>query len=156
MWVGWLKVLPPSIHRINIVVELDLIDDEEEGSTQPHGFRTVTALQHRLAFFFVWVHKVQACFAEVGMRMMTGHPAFADTLCSAVALYCGPNIHTPIRKDREDDFADCRTRALYAKELSHPPVDVRKLLRKSDKFSGAADAAAEAAPMPVPDDGVME
>ncbi|KAK1866614.1 hypothetical protein I4F81_009130 [Pyropia yezoensis] len=129
------------------------VDVEEED--QSDGKRTITALQRRFSLISVGVHKLQSCFAEVRKRKVTGHSTFNDKVSAAVSIYCGKEVHAAILQDRETDIADYRTRKRPAKAVTCPLLEVWKILRKTDKLSGAAAAAAAAAPMPVPADGVL-
>ena len=103
--------------------------------------RNVSALEKQFKKIRKGVSTFTSHYLAVKNMQTTGNLAEEDIISGAVARYCSLDIYEAIRKDREQDKRKGKAAKRKAKLAHCKWVACWRVLRTSDKFSGAANTA---------------
>ena len=106
--------------------------------------RNVSALEKQFKKIRKGVSSFTSHYLAVKNMQTTGNLTEEDIISGAVARYCSLNIYESIRSDREKDKRKGKTAKRKAKLAHCKWVGCCRVLRTSDKFSGAANTADDA------------
>ena len=101
--------------------------------------RLPSALEKQFKRIRAGVSAFTSHYLAVKAMPTTGNPTEEDIISGAVARYCSLDIYDAIRADRNQDKVDDKTRKRKAKVAHCKWVACWRVLRQSDKFSGAAN-----------------
>jgi len=103
--------------------------------------RNVSALEKQFKKIRKGVSTFTSHYLAVKNMQTTGNLSEEDIISGAVARYCSLDIYEAIRNDREKDKRQGKTAKRKAKLAHCKWVACWRVLRTSDKFSGAASMA---------------
>ena len=106
--------------------------------------RNVSALEKQFKKIRKGVSSFTSHYLAVKNMQTTGNLTEEDIISGAVARYCSLDIYESIRSDREKDKRKGKTAKRKAKLAHCKWVGCWRVLRTSDKFSGAANTADDA------------
>jgi len=106
--------------------------------------RNVSALEKQFKKIPKGVSSFTSHYLAVKNMQTTGNLTEEDIISGAVARYCSLDIYESIRSDREKDKRKGKTAKRKAKLAHCKWVGCWRVLRTSDKFSGAANTADDA------------
>jgi len=106
--------------------------------------RNVSALEKQFKKIRKGVSSFTSHYLAVNNMQTTGNLTEEDIISGAVARYCSLDIYESIRSDREKNKRNGKTAKRKAKLAHCKWVGCWRVLRTSDKFSGAANTADDA------------
>jgi len=101
--------------------------------------RLPSALEKQFKRIRTGVSTFTSHYLAVKAMPTTGNLSEEDIISGAVARYCSLNVYDAIRADRDQDKRNDKTRKSQAKVAHCKWVACWRVLRQSDKFSGAAN-----------------
>jgi len=101
--------------------------------------RVPSALEKQFKRIWAGVSAFTSHYLAVKAMLTTGNPSEEDIISGAVACYCSLDVYDAIRADRNQDKVNDKTRKRKAKVAHCKWVACWRVLRQSDKFSGAAN-----------------
>jgi len=101
--------------------------------------RLQSALEKQFKRIRAGVSAFTSHYLAVKAMPTTGNPSEEDIISRAVARYCSLDVYDAIREDRNQDKVNDKTRKRKAKVAHCKWVACWRVLRQSDKFSGAAN-----------------
>jgi len=109
-----------------------------------HVKRNVSALEKQFKKIRKGVSSFSSHYLAVKNKQTTGNLTEEDIISGAFARYCLLDIYESIRSDQEKDKRNGKTAKRKAKLVHCKWVGCWRVLRTSDKFSGAANTADDA------------
>jgi len=101
--------------------------------------RLQSALDKQLKRIREGVSAFTSHYLAVKAMPTTGNPSEEVMISGAVTRYCSLDVYDSIREDRNQDKANDKTRKRKAKVVHCKWVTCWRVLRQSDRFSGAAN-----------------
>jgi len=116
-------------------------EDKMHKKGRMHVARYASALEKQFQRIRTGVSSLTSQYLAVKAMPTTGNLMEEDIISGAVARYCSLDVYDAIRTDREKDKRQDSTRKHKAKLAHCKWVACWRVLRQSDKFSGAANLA---------------